>query len=154
MTSPNDAGRRRDDSARFLAPYVDKGIAAILCQPRHRWRGAIGRNTAERTGREGKLGICGEHGGDQPSIAFCEASASLRQRLALSRADRPPCGGASGARRRKGLGPARQGQDFEPLDHPAIFVRRIEKGGACPFERCARECRSGLRKLIAEGLIS
>ncbi len=70
-------GVSRDDSARFLAPYVEKGIF-----PRDPFVsldidgvGQLVRMAAER-GRETrdgiKLGICGEHGGDPASIAFCE----------------------------------------------------------------------------------
>ena len=71
-------GVSRDDSARFLAPYVDKGIFArdpfvsldidgvgqlveMAAERGRATRGAI------------KLGICGEHGGDPASIAFCES---------------------------------------------------------------------------------
>ncbi len=70
-------GVSRDDSARFLAPYVDKGIF-----PRDPFVsldvdgvGQLVEMAAEsgRTTRsEIKLGICGEHGGDPASIAFCE----------------------------------------------------------------------------------
>ncbi|MFU7528706.1 pyruvate, phosphate dikinase [Qipengyuania sp. ASV99] len=70
-------GVSRDDSARFLAPYVDKGIF-----PRDPFVsldiegvGQLVELAAERgraTRTEIKLGICGEHGGDPASIAFCE----------------------------------------------------------------------------------
>ncbi|MDJ0641950.1 MAG: pyruvate, phosphate dikinase [Erythrobacter sp.] len=70
-------GVSRDDSAKFLAPYVDKGIF-----PRDPFVsldvdgvGQLVEMAAEsgRTTRpEIKLGICGEHGGDPASIAFCE----------------------------------------------------------------------------------
>ena len=70
-------GLSRDDSSRFLAQYVEKGIF-----PRDPFVsldidgvGQLVRIAAER-GRsarpEIKLGICGEHGGDPASIAFCE----------------------------------------------------------------------------------
>jgi len=70
-------GVSRDDSARFLAPYVDKGIF-----PRDPFVsldvegvGQLVEMAAER-GRETrpdiKLGICGEHGGDPASIEFCD----------------------------------------------------------------------------------
>ncbi|MXP14051.1 pyruvate, phosphate dikinase [Altererythrobacter confluentis] len=70
-------GVSRDDSARFLAPYVEKGIF-----PRDPFVsldidgvGQLVRMAADR-GRETfsdiKLGICGEHGGDPASIEFCE----------------------------------------------------------------------------------
>ena len=70
-------GLSRDDSARFLAPYVDKGIF-----PRDPFVsldidgvGQLVELAAERgraTRPDIKLGICGEHGGDPASIAFCE----------------------------------------------------------------------------------
>ncbi|MEO0643977.1 MAG: putative PEP-binding protein, partial [Pseudomonadota bacterium] len=70
-------GVSRDDSAKFLAPYVDKGIF-----PRDPFVtldvdgvGQLVEMAAEsgRTTRPDiKLGICGEHGGDPASIAFCE----------------------------------------------------------------------------------
>ena len=70
-------GVSRDDSARFLAPYVDKGIF-----PRDPFVsldvdgvGQLVELAAERgraTRADIKLGICGEHGGDPASIAFCE----------------------------------------------------------------------------------
>ncbi|MEL6529030.1 MAG: pyruvate, phosphate dikinase [Pseudomonadota bacterium] len=70
-------GVSRDDSAKFLAPYVDQGIF-----PRDPFVsldvdgvGQLVEMAAEsgRTTRpEIKLGICGEHGGDPASIAFCE----------------------------------------------------------------------------------
>ena len=69
-------GVSRDDAARFLGQYVDKGIYArdpfvsldvegvgqlieIAVQKGRKARGDL------------KLGICGEHGGDPASIAFC-----------------------------------------------------------------------------------
>jgi pyruvate, orthophosphate dikinase len=71
-------GISRDDSARFIGEYTAKGILAhdpfvsldidgvgelveIAVQ-----RGRIGRPDID-------MGICGEHGGDPASIAFCEA---------------------------------------------------------------------------------
>jgi pyruvate,orthophosphate dikinase len=70
-------GVSRDDSARFLGPYVDKGIF-----PRDPFVsldvegvGQLVELAAERgrASRDGlKLGICGEHGGDPASIDFCE----------------------------------------------------------------------------------
>jgi pyruvate,orthophosphate dikinase len=70
-------GVSRDDAGRFLTHYVEKGIferdpfvsideegvGELIALAAERGRGA----------REGlKLGICGEHGGDPASIAFCE----------------------------------------------------------------------------------
>ncbi|WP_336963278.1 pyruvate, phosphate dikinase [Sphingobium aquiterrae] len=70
-------GISRDDAGRFLTQYVDKGIF-----PRDPFVSldiegvgqlieiAAERGRATRPGI--KLGICGEHGGDPASIAFCE----------------------------------------------------------------------------------
>ena len=70
-------GVSRDDAGRFLTQYVDKGIF-----PRDPFVSldiegvgqlieiAADRGRAARPGI--KLGICGEHGGDPASIAFCE----------------------------------------------------------------------------------
>ena len=70
-------GVSRDDASRFLNPYVEQGI-----YPRDPFVsldiegvGQLVELAAERgrTTRPGlKLGICGEHGGDPASIAFCE----------------------------------------------------------------------------------
>ena len=70
-------GVSRDDAARFLGIYVDKGI-----YPKDPFVsldvegvGELIRIAAERgraTRPDIKLGICGEHGGDPASIAFCE----------------------------------------------------------------------------------
>jgi pyruvate,orthophosphate dikinase len=70
-------GVSRDDAARFLGIYVEKGI-----YPKDPFVsldvegvGELIEIAAER-GRKArpdiKLGICGEHGGDPASIAFCE----------------------------------------------------------------------------------
>lgn len=70
-------GVSRDDASRFLGAYVDKGIYArdpfvsldiegvgqLITLAVERGRG---------TRPDIKLGICGEHGGDPASIAFCE----------------------------------------------------------------------------------
>jgi pyruvate,orthophosphate dikinase len=72
-------GISRDDSGRFLEAYVNNGIFerdpfVTLDIP---GVGALIRMAAEK-GRavrpDIKLGICGEHGGDPDSIAFCEAA--------------------------------------------------------------------------------
>jgi len=70
-------GVSRDDAARFLGPYVEQGI-----YPRDPFVsldiegvGQLVELAAERgrkTRPDIKLGICGEHGGDPASIAFCE----------------------------------------------------------------------------------
>jgi pyruvate,orthophosphate dikinase len=70
-------GISRDDSSRFLNAYLDKGVlakdpfitidvdgvGALIAMATERGRGARA---------DIKLGICGEHGGDPASIAFCE----------------------------------------------------------------------------------
>ncbi|EIZ77501.1 pyruvate,orthophosphate dikinase [Novosphingobium sp. Rr 2-17] len=71
-------GVSRDDAARFLSPYVEKGI-----YPRDPFVSLdiegvgqlvqMGADRGRATRADIKLGICGEHGGDPASIAFCEA---------------------------------------------------------------------------------
>ncbi|WP_416194957.1 pyruvate, phosphate dikinase [Sphingopyxis sp.] len=70
-------GISRDDAGRFLTQYVDKGI--FLTDPfvslDVEGVGQLIEIAAERGRRARpavKLGICGEHGGDAPSIHFCE----------------------------------------------------------------------------------
>jgi pyruvate,orthophosphate dikinase len=70
-------GVSRDDAARFLGVYVDKGIFARdpFVSIDEEGVGQLIAVAAERgrAARPGlKLGICGEHGGDPTSIAFCE----------------------------------------------------------------------------------
>ena len=71
-------GVSRDDAARFLGEYVEKGIFARdpFVSLDIEGVGQLIELAAER-GRAArgnlKLGICGEHGGDPASIAFCEA---------------------------------------------------------------------------------
>jgi pyruvate,orthophosphate dikinase len=70
-------GVSRDDAGRFLTTYVDKGIFARDPFVSLDVDGvgqlvelAVERGRATREGL--KLGICGEHGGDPASIAFCD----------------------------------------------------------------------------------
>jgi pyruvate, orthophosphate dikinase len=71
-------GISRDDSARFIGEYTTRGIFKIdpFISLDVEGVGELVRIAAER-GRarrpELKLGICGEHGGDPASIAFCES---------------------------------------------------------------------------------
>jgi len=70
-------GVSRDDAGRFLAPYVDQGIYARdpFVSLDIDGVGQLVEIAAERgraTTPDIKLGICGEHGGDPESIAFCE----------------------------------------------------------------------------------
>jgi pyruvate,orthophosphate dikinase len=71
-------GLSRDDAGKFLPTYVEKGIL-----PKDPFVsididgvGAMVEIAAEKgrkVKQDLKLGICGEHGGDPASIAFCEA---------------------------------------------------------------------------------
>ena len=69
-------GLSRDDAGRFMSDYVQQGVFAE--DPFHRLDsdgvGELIRIGVAR-GREGNggvmLSICGEHGGDPDSIAFC-----------------------------------------------------------------------------------
>jgi pyruvate,orthophosphate dikinase len=70
-------GVSRDDAGRFLTTYVDKGIYETDPFVSLDIEGvgqlieiAVERGRATRP--DIKLGICGEHGGDPASIAFCE----------------------------------------------------------------------------------
>jgi len=71
-------GISRDDSGRFLNAYIEKGIFERdpFVSLDQEGVGDLIRIAAER-GRAArpdvKLGICGEHGGDPASIAFCES---------------------------------------------------------------------------------
>ncbi|OHV17520.1 pyruvate, phosphate dikinase [Methylorubrum extorquens] len=70
-------GISRDDAATFLGPYTQKGILSVdpfvsIDQEGVGELVKIGAERGRKT-REGlKLGICGEHGGDPASIAFCQ----------------------------------------------------------------------------------
>jgi pyruvate,orthophosphate dikinase len=72
-------GISRDDSGRFLNPYIEKGIFekdpfVSLDQD---GVGALIKIAAEKGKKQRpdiKMGICGEHGGDPASIAFCHGA--------------------------------------------------------------------------------
>ncbi|HEY0446785.1 MAG TPA: pyruvate, phosphate dikinase [Allosphingosinicella sp.] len=71
-------GVSRDDAGRFLTHYVEKGIygrdpfvSIDVEGVGELIRMAAERGRAVKSGL--KLGICGEHGGDPTSIAFCES---------------------------------------------------------------------------------
>jgi len=71
-------GLSRDDSARFLGAYVEQGIFArdpfvTLDIDGVGQLVALAAERGRATRPAIKLGICGEHGGDPASIAFCEA---------------------------------------------------------------------------------
>ena len=69
-------GISRDDAASFLSTYTDKGIFAVdpFISIDREGVGELVRIGVER-GRKVrpdlKVGICGEHGGDPASVAFC-----------------------------------------------------------------------------------
>jgi len=70
-------GISRDDAASFLGPHTAKGIlpADPFVTLDQEGVGELVKIAAERgrkTRANIKLGICGEHGGDPASIAFCE----------------------------------------------------------------------------------
>ncbi len=70
-------GVSRDDASRFLGAYVEQGIYAKdpFVSIDVEGVGELIEIAAERgrkTRSDIKLGICGEHGGDPASIAFCE----------------------------------------------------------------------------------
>jgi pyruvate,orthophosphate dikinase len=69
-------GLSRDDAGRFLGEYADRGI--VHHDPFVTLDEAVGElmQIAVTRGRQArpdlKMGICGEHGGDPETIAFCE----------------------------------------------------------------------------------
>jgi pyruvate,orthophosphate dikinase len=70
-------GISRDDAASFLGFYTQKGLLAAdpFVTIDQEGVGELVKIAAERgraTRKDIKLGICGEHGGDPASIAFCE----------------------------------------------------------------------------------
>jgi pyruvate,orthophosphate dikinase len=70
-------GISRDDAGSFLGPYVQKGILehdpfVTLDQEGVGELVALAAERGRKTRDHIKLGICGEHGGDPASIAFCE----------------------------------------------------------------------------------
>jgi pyruvate,orthophosphate dikinase len=71
-------GLSRDDAGKFLPAYVEQGILAKdpFVSIDVEGVGALVKIAAEKgrsTKPKLKLGICGEHGGDPASIAFCES---------------------------------------------------------------------------------
>ncbi len=72
-------GISRDDAGSFLGAYVSKGILAIdpfvsLDQDGVGELVKIGVERGRKTRRDLKVGICGEHGGDPASVAFCHGA--------------------------------------------------------------------------------
>ena len=69
-------GYSRDDVAKFLPDYLQKGILqhdpfAVLDQEGVGELVRIGIERGRRTRPDLKVGICGEHGGDPASVDFC-----------------------------------------------------------------------------------
>ncbi len=69
-------GISRDDSARFLDIYIEKNILEVDPFVSLDTRGVgqlikIAKEKAIKVNADIKLGICGEHGGDPKSIAYC-----------------------------------------------------------------------------------
>ena len=69
-------GLSRDDSGRFLPSYVDRKILAddpfqVLDREGVGELVRIGADRGRSVKPDLKIGICGEHGGDPQSIAFC-----------------------------------------------------------------------------------
>jgi len=95
-------GISRDDAANFMNDYLTKKLISQdpFVSLDAEGVGELVRIAAERgrtTRPEIKLGICGEHGGDPASIAFCEeVGLTYCLLLALSRPHRPPRGGPGG----------------------------------------------------------
>jgi len=70
-------GISRDDAATFLGTYIDKGVLendpfVTLDREGVGELVAIAAERGRETRSDIKLGICGEHGGDPASVAFCE----------------------------------------------------------------------------------
>ena len=101
-------GISRDDAASFLGFYVSRGILPLDPFVSIDREGVgelmrIGVERGRKTRAKLKVGICGEHGGDPASVAFChELGARLCLVLAVPRADRTAGGGAGRARQGSG----------------------------------------------------
>jgi pyruvate,orthophosphate dikinase len=72
-------GLSRDDSARFLPFYVEQGILAedpfrVLDRDGVGRLMEVGIGLARQTRPSIKVGLCGEHGGEPASVAFCHSS--------------------------------------------------------------------------------
>jgi pyruvate,orthophosphate dikinase len=69
-------GYSRDDVAKFLPSYLDKGLVpsdpfSVLDQEGVGELIRIGIERGRRTRPDLKIGICGEHGGEPSSVEFC-----------------------------------------------------------------------------------
>ena len=144
-------GLSRDDAeGKFLTRYLEDGV--LERNPFETLdQGGVGdlmRIAVER-GRgvkeELKLGICGEHGGEPESVAFCHRlGLDYVELLAVPRAARPPrrrAGGAQGIGRRSGR---------RRRVAPSILPRR-GSGKAGNVKRAAAFAAIGLAVLLAAG---
>ena len=99
-------GVSRDDAASFLGMYTAKGLLQTDPFVTLDTEGVgelitIACERGRATRPDIKLGVCGEHGGDPASIAFCEGRASrLCLLLPLPHPHRPPRRRAGGAGRK------------------------------------------------------
>ena len=71
-------GFSRDDAGKFLESYYEKGIFESDPFARIDTEGVgelmrIASEKGRKTRKDISLGICGEHGGDPSSIAFCDS---------------------------------------------------------------------------------
>ncbi len=69
-------GYSRDDAGKFLPEYIEQGILPIdpfqsLDQEGVGQLVKMGTQRGRKTRKNLKVGICGEHGGDPDSVAFC-----------------------------------------------------------------------------------
>ncbi len=155
-------GLSRDDAGKFLPLYVEKGIlpkdpfVSLDSTASARWCASPPRRAAS-VKPDLKLGICGEHGGDPASIAFCEqvgldyVSCSPYRvpvaRLAAAQA-------ALAGRRRRSNGLMRRGREGAALPAPHPPKARglwkpsvsLSSGRGRPSGR-----RVGARKQISRG---
>ena len=70
-------GYSRDDSGKFLPTYLEKGILKhdpfeVLDQEGVGQLVEMGTQLGRKTKSNLKVGICGEHGGEPSSVAFCQ----------------------------------------------------------------------------------
>ena len=118
--------RRRSSAPTRQRASCRRSLRDARHRRRRRARQHRPSSAAAATRPDIKLGICGEHGGDPASIAFCEqVGPRLRLLLALPRADRPPRGGAGGARgegRQPGLDRLRRQAEGRVRKGPAFML--------------------------------
>ena len=69
-------GYSRDDAGKFLPIYIDKAILKhdpfeVLDQEGVGQLVSLATKNGRKTNKSLKVGICGEHGGEPESVAFC-----------------------------------------------------------------------------------